>query len=229
MKQNQLTGTKEDSLSEQVSDEYRQLANSYDKRWSAYLQHTHERALRYLRPEPEDTILDCSGGTGKFAEQLVSVPDTHVVITDFSRSMLDEAEKKFQSEIHRVELIQTDSHSLPFESGRFNKIYNLNSLHFYDSADTVLDEMARVLSPGGNLLVLDWSSDTFTFRLIEKFMRVIGKPFGKVFSRIDLEKSIKSKGLNILHSLNWSWRGWSFAMVIAEKPFQTAELLNPAV
>lgn len=205
-------------MSEQVSDEYRQLANSYDKRWSAYLQHTHEMALRYLRPEPGDTILDCSGGTGKFAEHLVSIPETQVVITDFSRAMLDEAEKKFQSKIQCIELIETDSHSLPFASGRFNKIYNLNSLHFYESADTVLDEMARVLSPGGSLLVLDWSSDTIIFRLIEKFMRVMGKPFGKVFSRLELEESVKRKGFNILQSHNWSWWGWSFALIVAEKP-----------
>jgi ubiquinone/menaquinone biosynthesis C-methylase UbiE len=42
---------------------------------------------------------------------------------------------------------------LPFEDGRFNKAASLNSLYFWPDPERALGEIARVLRPGGRLLL----------------------------------------------------------------------------
>lgn len=197
--------------------EYQKLAESYDKRWSGYLRHTYSKAIELLKPEPGDFILDSSGGTGGFCDCLLQIPETKVVIADFSENMLEKAAAKYRGNT-RISFVHSDIHQLPFDSGRFSKVYNLSALHFYDDAGKAVSELVRVCKPGGEVLILDWSSDTFIFRIFFRMMKLLGKPVGKIISIAELQKLITESGLILKESGRWSWRGWSFASVVGYKP-----------
>lgn len=207
----------ESNIPDKVYAEYRKLAEAYDRKWRSYLEHTQSKALDFLTPEYGDRILDSSGGTGLFAEFLLRTPDTRVVISDFSDHMLDRARQRFGVTEERVTIVRADAHKLPYLSGAFDKVYNLNSLHYYARQSQAIDELMRVCKPGGTILILDWSSDTLLFRMFEKFMRLSGHQFSHIYSREELTNELKQKGLNIRYSRHWTWRGWSFLAISGVK------------
>jgi ubiquinone/menaquinone biosynthesis C-methylase UbiE len=197
--------------------EYQLQAEKYDKRWAKYLNHTHNRAIQFMSPSEHDLILDNSGGTGKFCEHLLEIPDTRVILTDFSEEMLNIAQNRFQALNNRFEAIHSDAYKLPFDSGIFDKVYNLNSFHFYDYPDAVLKEMFRVCKPGGQVLIQDWSSDTLIFRVFVQFLRLNRKPVGTIYSQNELEKLVFNHTQNIELSTRWTWKYWSFTAIRAVK------------
>ncbi len=213
-----LNDHKTTNLSDRVYQEYRELAGRYDRQWRSYLNHTQQKASELLLPEYNDKILDSSGGTGLFATYLLKKPETSVVISDFSDEMLEQARQRFNSQRDRVTIVRADAHKLPFSDGAFHKVYNLNSLHYYANQDFAVDELVRVCRPGGKLLILDWSSDTRLFRMFARIMRMAGYEYSRILSSDELRNMFRERGLHIIQSENWTWRGWSLAAVVAEKP-----------
>ena len=55
--------------------------------------------------------------------------------------------------------IQADSERLPFAWGTFDVVACANSFHHYPHQDRAVDEMRRVLKPGGRLLLVDGYRD----------------------------------------------------------------------
>lgn len=201
-------------MQSRIYKEYQDLAHKYDKSWAAYLNHTHTRALEIMKPRPGDHLLDCSGGTGKFSEQLLKTRDTRVVVTDFSDQMLDVAQSRFRNYSKaRIAIRHSDAHHLPFDAGVFDKIYNLNSFHFYENPQQVLQEMIRVCKPGGSILILDWCRDALRFKLFEKLMRLIRLPLGKIYQQKELERLLNQNNLQVETSIQWTWRAWSFMIL----------------
>jgi ubiquinone/menaquinone biosynthesis C-methylase UbiE len=98
----------------------------------------YEAALARVSGPVEDA-LDVGTGTGAGARVLrVRFPDAEVVGTDVSSAMLEEARK------HAPELqfVEGDAAQLPFHDASFDLVAHNNMIPF-------LDELARVLRPGG--------------------------------------------------------------------------------
>jgi SAM-dependent methyltransferase len=92
--------------------------------------------------------LDVGTGTGIGAFAVATrFPDADVVGVDLSEDMLAEARQKTPAEIaDRIRLEQADAARLPFPDEAFDLVTLGNMIPFFD-------ELARVLSPGGTLLV----------------------------------------------------------------------------
>jgi ubiquinone/menaquinone biosynthesis C-methylase UbiE len=60
-----------------------------------------------------------------------------------------------------IEFHLADGSDLPFEMGSFEVITMINVLHHLKNADSVLPEIARVLMPGGRLVVADFTDRGF--------------------------------------------------------------------
>ncbi len=54
-----------------------------------------------------------------------------------------------------------DASSLPYESGSFKTVAMMEVLHHLEKAESVLSEMARVLSPGGKMIIADFNEEGF--------------------------------------------------------------------
>jgi len=59
-----------------------------------------------------------------------------------------------------VSFVVGSAESIPFEAGRFDRVVSLMSFHHFPRGDDALREAARVLSPGGRLVVYDFDPST---------------------------------------------------------------------
>lgn len=114
------------------------------------------RPLRHhLRHIPNPLILDVATGTGRVPHYLLDEADFHgrIIGLDPARKMLVHAAAKLNGYRGRVMLVQQTAVPLPFASTTFDAVTCLESLEFFPSADNALQEMVRVLKPGGILFV----------------------------------------------------------------------------
>ncbi|NWG18795.1 MAG: methyltransferase domain-containing protein [Chloroflexi bacterium] len=103
------------------------------------------RAL--LRLPVSGWLLDAGGGTGRVAAALRPYVGG-LVISDQSRPMLRRARDK--QALHPV---QAQVHRLPFPAGFFGRILVVDALHHFLDQPAAARELARVLAPGGRLVV----------------------------------------------------------------------------
>ena len=86
-----------------------------------------------------------------------------VVTTDYERPILQRARAFVQEKQpgSRVNYAQVDAKALPFLNERFDFVLSLYVLHHTKGYQAALAEIARVLRPGGSLLVMDLMRPSF--------------------------------------------------------------------
>jgi ArsR family transcriptional regulator len=103
--------------------------------------------------DPEWTVGDLGCGTGQMTAALA--PFVHrVIAVDGSAAMLQAARKRLQG-IENVELRRGDLEALPIDNARLDAATLALVLHHLPEPGRALSEVARVLKPGGRLLVID--------------------------------------------------------------------------
>jgi ubiquinone/menaquinone biosynthesis C-methylase UbiE len=105
-----------------------------------------------------------------------------------------QAERSGLSEL--VEFRVGDAANLGFPDASFDAVFSVNLLHHLSDARRVLDEMARVLAPGGKLIVSDFSDEGF--RMMDEVHRSEGgkhevSPFGVEAA----ERYLRGKGFAV--------------------------------
>lgn len=105
-------------------------------------------------------VLDVATGTGDLALEIQRrCPEARVLGTDFCPEMLNHAAKSGVQETQVA-----DAMKLPFEEGSFEVVTVAFGLRNMENWQAALREMARVLVPGGHLLVLDFSQPSGLLR-----------------------------------------------------------------
>lgn len=115
-----------------------------DQRWRREL-------VRRLRVGHGDLVLDLACGTGDFAEICRKAGATAVGL-DFSRGMLNAANRRFPG---LGIFVQGDALRLPFADGSFTVAVSGFALRNFVAIPPVLEELARVLKPGGRVGLLE--------------------------------------------------------------------------
>jgi demethylmenaquinone methyltransferase / 2-methoxy-6-polyprenyl-1,4-benzoquinol methylase len=111
------------------------------------------RVARLVRAATPRRVLDLATGTGDLAAAIArACPDTQVVAADFCLPMLARARRR-----GLAHLVAADAMALPFGDGAFDALTIGFGLRNMASWPGGLREAARVLSPGGQLVVLDFS------------------------------------------------------------------------
>jgi SAM-dependent methyltransferase len=102
-----------------------------------------------------EQVLDVGTGTGHTA--LAFAPRVASVIgLDMTEAMLDQArELAAQQGVSNVDFELGDAMGLPYDSGRFDLVTCRVCAHHFADVPRAVGEMARVLRPGGQLLVVD--------------------------------------------------------------------------
>jgi demethylmenaquinone methyltransferase / 2-methoxy-6-polyprenyl-1,4-benzoquinol methylase len=105
-----------------------------------------DAALANVPPPPR--VLDLGTGTGVVAMSLAErYPEAEVVGIDLSRGMIDEARRKLTPELAgRVRFEVGDASALASPDGAFELVVLSNMIPFFD-------ELARVVAPGGTLVL----------------------------------------------------------------------------
>jgi ubiquinone/menaquinone biosynthesis C-methylase UbiE len=65
--------------------------------------------------------------------------------------------------------------SLPFPDSHFDKAYSTMALHHFAELDRALDEIARVLKPGGSYVIVEVEPRSLNGRLFRIFGRLLGE------------------------------------------------------
>ena len=136
-----------------------------------------------LRPKAK--ILDIASGTADLALSFSKLDkDFDIFQTDINYSMLTEGQKKLINQGKIMPAITCDAEALPFQSNYFDCVTIAFGLRNMTNKDKALQEIYRVLSPGGKVIILEFSHvhkqlkktyDLFSFQIIPK----LGKLFAQ--------------------------------------------------
>lgn len=111
--------------------------------------------------QPGQQALDVAGGTGDLSIAMAKRvgPKGHVVLSDINEAMLENGRRRLVDAgiVGNVSFQQADAEDLPFEDNRFHCVTIAFGLRNVTNKDRALREMYRVLKPGGQLLVLEFS------------------------------------------------------------------------
>jgi demethylmenaquinone methyltransferase/2-methoxy-6-polyprenyl-1,4-benzoquinol methylase len=107
---------------------------------------------RVLRLPATTLLLDVGGGTARVSGPLAAQV-TATVVVDVSAAMLEQAVRR-----PGIQAVQAPAEHLPFADGVFGRILMVDALHHVANTRQSVEEMLRVLAPGGRLVIEepDW-------------------------------------------------------------------------
>lgn len=134
-------------------------------------------AVALARVRPGERVLDVASGSADLAQALArrAGPGGQVLVTDINGSMLARGRDRLLDAGCLASAVQCDAERLPFPAAWFDCVTVGFGLRNMTHKDAALAEMARVLKPGGRLLVLEFSRvwkplerfyDLYSFKLL---------------------------------------------------------------
>jgi len=177
-------------------------------------------------------VLDAACGTGRYALRLAEA-GARLCGVDASGEMLAHAQRKANERGLSVDLRQADLRALPFDDESFDLVISALALCHVPDLRPVMAEFARVLRPGGRLLI----SDFHPFCLLIGWRTAFDRPEARYwienhlnlteayvralldsgFALTDLRESVVDErvaGILSRHDIE-RFRGWPAALVIA--------------
>ena len=116
-------------------------------------------AVSVARPRPGERVLDVAAGSGDLARSLARrvLPGGEVWLTDINFQMLARGRDRMLDAGVLAPAVRCDAERLPFPEGYFDCVTVAFGLRNMTHKEAALAEMARVLKPGGRLVVLEFS------------------------------------------------------------------------
>jgi len=178
---------------------------------------------RFARAEPPAgrplRILDVACGTGRTLAQIAAaLPGAQLFGVDLSPWYLEEARRRL-ARVPDVSLVSESAEKLPFRDGYFDAVTSVYLLHEMPRRvrRRAVAEMARVLRPGG-LLVLEDSAQLAEASDLSFFLRafteLMHEPYYRDYLRDDLADLLAEAGLEGASTE----RAWLSKVVQARKP-----------
>lgn len=160
------------------------------ERWHRYWDkksRSYDREMRFMQrvlfgdsrdwacSQASGDVLEVAAGTGLNLETYP--PDIRLTGIDLSDEMLEIARGRARELGREVALRQGDAQALPFDDATFDTVVCTFGLCAIPDIDAALDEMARVLCPGGRLILVDHvASSSRIARGIQRAAEVITVP-----------------------------------------------------
>ncbi|KIX91517.1 ubiquinone biosynthesis methyltransferase UbiE [Staphylococcus microti] len=182
--------TKNKANKEQVHEVFQNISGKYDRLNNiiSFEQHKswRKKVMKEMNVQPGSIALDVCCGTADWTIALSHAVGHEGEVTglDFSENMLKVGEQK-TSAMENIRLVQGDAMALPFDDNTFDYVtigFGLRNIPDYKVA---LEEMYRVLKPGGMAVCLETSQPTMPvfkqgYQLYFKFVMPL---FGKLFAK----------------------------------------------
>jgi demethylmenaquinone methyltransferase/2-methoxy-6-polyprenyl-1,4-benzoquinol methylase len=158
------------------------LSYGQDARWKA-------RLVSLANVTPGQRALDLAAGTGDIAfaiaargAKTIGLDITHRMLQLARLRQGDDGQARSPT---RVEFITGDMTGLPFRSASFDLVTTGYGLRNVPDLDLAIDEIARVLKPGGRLLSLDFNrpENAIVRSTYLAYLTVVGSTLGWVLHR----------------------------------------------
>ncbi|MDR0694561.1 MAG: ubiquinone/menaquinone biosynthesis methyltransferase, partial [Prevotellaceae bacterium] len=162
------------------------LSLNIDRQWRKKLVH-------YVVQHHPTTILDVATGTGDLAIALHRQTRAAITAVDISRGMLEIAKRKTADKARdtahcpqpAIRWLPAAAEALPFPAGAFHAVTVAFGVRNFENLPKGLQEMYRVLQPGGIIAVLEFASPArFPVKQLFRFYFHFVLPFiGRLFSK----------------------------------------------
>jgi demethylmenaquinone methyltransferase/2-methoxy-6-polyprenyl-1,4-benzoquinol methylase len=154
-----------------VSSVFSSVAESYDLMNDLMSFGIHRRWKRFVvnlaGVRAGQQVLDLAGGSGDLTRQFVRRTGDRgsVTLADLNADMLDVGRRRLVDAgvLKGVSYVQTDAESLPFSDNRFDVVSIAFGLRNVTVKERALESMFRVLRPGGQMLILEFSTLRVSF------------------------------------------------------------------
>lgn len=177
---------------EQVAEMFDNIAHRYD-----FLNHFlslnidkvwRRKTIKMLAATNPATILDIATGTADLAiAAQAAMPSASIIGVDISAGMLAVGQQKLEAKqlTKSISLQLADSESLPFEDDSFDAVMCAYGVRNFENLEIGLREMRRVLKPGGQVAILEFSHpQSFPVKQLYGFYsRYLLPLFGKLVSK----------------------------------------------
>jgi ubiquinone/menaquinone biosynthesis C-methylase UbiE len=184
-----------------------------------FQQERNDIILDLLGGEKRMKVLDLGCGTGVMIDALAGRFQT-ILGLDASLEMMSAIDRtpRLRSE-GRVELVMGDMEALPLREGAVDRVVCRSILHHAGSEVRALEEVARVLKPGGRLVVAEPMNDNPLLRLARWLVRH-GKSYGKIhtidraFVSPELKRHLAAAGFDVDREVRYGF----FAYPLCDNP-----------
>lgn len=130
-----------------------------------------------------DRCIEVGGGSGRAAREVGAA------VVDPARGMLARARGR------GLEAIQGTAESLPLSDGAVDAVFVVDAFHHFADHDAALAEAARVIAPGGVLVVREYDRSTVRGRWLARSERLVGFD-SRFYTAAELEAAIDRAGLD---------------------------------
>jgi SAM-dependent methyltransferase len=117
---------------------------------------TRARLREALDPRPGERVLEVGPGTGYYSLPVGGwiAPDGRLDIFDLQQEMLDHTTRRAEADgVENIDPTQGDARSLPYPDESFDRAFLVTVLGEIPDQQPALNELQRVLKPGGRLVV----------------------------------------------------------------------------
>lgn len=157
-------------------------------------------------------VLDVACGTGVFTRAMAHRlgEDGEVIGVDLSRTMLQQAQRRAIGEgLGHVHYVRCDAMALPFADDSVHRVHCSAALHLLPEPASLLQELERVLVPGGVAVLSTFHTGTLpVIKQIKKF--VVGTSGIRLFEPDELVSLVEGSGLAPERE-QWRWSAVSLA------------------
>jgi ArsR family transcriptional regulator len=187
-----LEGVKE-TRARAAAEYFRANAAQWDKIRSLYVPESDvERVLLDLFGDREiGDFLDIGTGTGRILE-VFAARIRHGTGVDLSHEMLAIARANLErAQVRHCQVRRADMYNLPFANASVDAIVIHQVLHFADDPPTAIVEAARVLRPGGRMVVVDFAPHDLEYLRSDHAHRRLG------FGDDEIADACRAAGLEV--------------------------------
>ncbi|MEH3115332.1 class I SAM-dependent methyltransferase [Pedobacter terrae] len=155
-------------------------------------------AINALDLQKNETVLEIGAGNGGHIAQLLSQAENlHYFGADISATIIAEAEKINRDLIPagKVHFKLSDGITLPFDENRFDKIFTVNTIYFWQNPGKYLAEIKRTLKLNGTLVIC-FADKTF-------MQTLPFTPYGfKLYEVEEVKELLKNIGFTVVNILS---------------------------
>ncbi|MHB9003704.1 MAG: class I SAM-dependent methyltransferase [Coriobacteriia bacterium] len=132
-----------------------------------------EQVAGWLRPfvPAGGRLLDVGGGTGALARHMSEALDADVTVLDPTPEMLT-----YVPDSDRISAVLGTAESMPFADNEFDALIVTDAFHHFRDQPGAVREFARVIRPGGGVVVIELDPSGLIMRVIVFGERLLGEP-----------------------------------------------------
>lgn len=196
---------------------YEEYTSDYTKPWDEIIVKRVFDEFKKLPSNNHAVLVDVGTGTAALLVQIARTPgleDLKLVGSDYFDDMIEEATARVASEKlkEKIKIVKCDSHDLSFPENYADLVISRSTLHHFAKPSQALQEMYRILKPGGVAIIHDVRRDPpkaaiDAFNALRAKIGVPPSNLEEKYTVADVKEMLKKQGLEDCSEVTWTDEG----------------------